>query len=173
MRGLTIRRAQRSDAAAIAGIYNHYVLNTTVTFDEVPKSAEDRETWLAASDERHPVLIAEKDGQVVGWGALTRFRERAAWSETAEAAVYLAPDATGRGIGPELLGELIRAADRAGLHALISQISADNEPSVKMTERMGFERVGVMREVGWKFGAWLDVIVLELLLPQSPAEEPE
>lgn len=171
MEGLTIRRAVCADAAAIAGIYNHYVLNTTVTFDEVPKSAEDREQWLADHDDCHPVLVAELAGQIVGWGALTRWAVRPAWASTAEVAVYLATDTTGRGIGPAILDQLIIEAERAGLHVLLSQITAENGASIKMAERAGFHHAGRLGEVGWKFGNWLDVVLLQKTLT-PPAEEP-
>ncbi len=164
MSELLIRTAARGDAPAIARIYNHYVETSTATFDTQIKSVSDRESWLEDHDERHPVLVAEADGVVVGWGSLTRWAARPAWSRTVEVAVYLDATATGRGVGPALLEQLVEAGRRAGHHALLAQIVAGNDPSIKMSMRAGFERVGTLREVGWKFDRWLDVALLELVL---------
>jgi phosphinothricin acetyltransferase len=162
---LTIRRATAQDAHAIAAIYNHYIATSTATFDVEPKTAEERESWLSCRDARHPVLVAVRDGEIVGWGSLSRFRDRHAWRHTVEVGVYLAEGMTGRGIGGLLLERLIEAAGEAGHRALIAMVVADNGPSLRLFERGGFERVGTMREVGYKFGRWLDLAVLEMLLP--------
>lgn len=160
----SIRRAETRDAAAIAAIYNHYVLETTVTFDEVPWTVESRVAWMAQSDPRHVILVAEGADGVIGWAALRPYRERPAWRHTAEVAVYLAPDATGAGLGGRLLDALIAEARAGGLHALVSQITADNAASIKLTERAGFVRIGMMSEVGFKFGRWIDLVIFEMLL---------
>lgn len=159
-----IREAREADAAAIARIYDHYVSTSSVTFDVEPKGAQERAAWLAARDAAHPVLVAEEAGEIVGWGALSRYRDRAAWERTAEVAVYVDPQHVGRGIGSRILGALIEAGRRAGHHALISQVVADNERSLAMTRRAGFSEVGRLREVGYKFGRWHDVVLFELLL---------
>ena len=161
-----------SDAGAIADIYNHYVLNSLATFDTQPKSLEEREWWLQDRDPRHPVIVAEQNGAVVGWAALGPYRERPAWVHTSEVAVYVAPDARGQRLGTRLLAALVDEARALGLHALVSQVVANNEASLRMTERLGFERVGRLTEVGRKFGTWLDVVIFELLLPgcEPPAE---
>ena len=169
MDDLTIRRATVADAAAIAGIYNHYVLHSTATFDTHAKSAEDREWWLSDRDPRHPVFVAERDGEVVGWAALGPYRERPAWALTSEVAVYVSASQRGSGIGTRLLGMLVDEAGGLGLHALVSQVVVGNDPSVRMAEGLGFERVGLLREVGRKFDTWLDVVIMELVLPQDAA----
>jgi L-amino acid N-acyltransferase YncA len=163
---ISIRHATTSDAAAIAAVYNHYVLNSTATFDTDPKSAADREWWLSDRDPRHPVIVAERGPEVVGWAALGPYRERPAWLHTSEVAVYVAAAERGSGIGSTLLVALVEEASALGLHALISQVVGGNEPSLRIAERLGFERVGVLREVGRKFGTWLDVVIMELVLPQ-------
>lgn len=165
MDDILIRRATHSDAGAIADIYNHYVLNSTATFDTEPKSREDREWWLSDRDPRHPVIVAERGSDIVGWAALGPYRERPAWCQTSEVAVYIAPDARGSGLGTQLLENLVVRAESLGLHTLVSQIVADNEASIRMTERVGFSRVGYLAEVGRKFGGWLDVAIMQLLLP--------
>lgn len=171
MTDVTIRRATTADAAAIAEIYNHYVLNSTATFDTQPKSAEDREWWLSDRDPRHPVLVAEREGKVLGWAALGPYRERPAWVHTSEVAVYVAPEERGDGLGGRLMSALVEEAHALGLHVLLSQVVGGNEPSLRMAERLGFERVGVLHEVGRKFGSWLDVVVMELVLPEPRGAE--
>lgn len=167
---IVIRQAIRADAEAIATIYNHYIASSTATFDEVPKSAEDRAAWLEAADGTHPVIVAEESGSVVGFASVTPYRERPAWRFTGEVGAYVAPGATGCGIGPALLEDLVKRARTAGLHVLVSQVVAGNEASLKMGERAGFERVGVMREVGRKFDHWLDVVILQMVLEPSADE---
>jgi phosphinothricin acetyltransferase len=167
---LTIRPACDSDAADIADIYNHYILNSTATFDTQIKSSEDRTAWLAGHDAAHPVLVAEaEDGAVVAWGSLSRWGTRCAYEHSVEISVYVRPGSTGSGLGPEVAKALIELGAAAGHHALISQIVSENEPSLKMTRRLGFREAGVLREVGRKFDRWLDVVLMQLLLPLPEA----
>lgn len=164
MSEIEIRTAIPSDATVIAAIYNHYVLNSTATFDTEPGSVDDRLLWLEEHGDEYPVLVAESADGVLGWGSLSRWATRPAWSRTAEVGVYVAHDATGSGVGPALLTALVQAGRRAGLHALIAQIEAGNEPSIKMAQRAGFERVGTLKEVGYKFQSWLDVVLVEKII---------
>ncbi len=160
----TIRRATLGDARAIADIYNHYIATSTATFDTECKSVGERIAWLTEHRDAHPVFVAENDDAVVGWGALSPYRERPAWLHTAEVAVYVAPERTGEGIGPALLAALVDAAREIGHHVLLSQIVAENTASLRMTERAGFERVGTLRQVGRKFDRWIDLELLSLRL---------
>ena len=163
---LTIRRAEERDAAAIADIYNHYVRTSTATFDTTEKSEEDRIGWLEGHGEDHPVLVAEHDDVLVAWGSLSSWALRPAWSHTVEVSVYVDHSRTGSGYGPMMLEALVEMGRRAGHHALIAQIVAENEPSLKMAERAGFERVGTLKEVGYKFGRWLDLALVERVLTE-------
>ena len=165
MADISIRRALPADAAAIVTIYNHYVLHSPATFDTAEKTVEEREAWLADHGDSHPVFVAEREGVVVGWSSLSPYRDRPGWRYTVEAAVYLEPSETGQGLGPQLLAALIVAAREAGHHAVLSQIVASNEASLKMAERAGFERVGYLREVGHKFDRWIDLVIMQLVLP--------
>lgn len=164
MEQTAIRPATQTDALAIADIYNHYIRSSTATFDTVEKTESERREWLAQRGPSHPVLVAEKADRVIGWGALSPWSARPAWGRTCEVAVYLAPEACGEGLGKRMLDMLIERAREANHHALVSQIVGENAASLAMTERAGFERVGVLREVGWKFDRWLDVVVMELVL---------
>jgi phosphinothricin acetyltransferase len=165
-----LRPAVPSDAQAIADIYNHYVRTSAATFDTEEKSVEDRLAWLAEHDEPYPVLVAERGDDVVAWGSLSRWGTRRAYRHTVEISVYVATDFLGAGLGPMLAQALVDEAGRHGHHAVVSQIVHENEASLRMSERLGFERVGVLREVGRKFDRWLDVVLMELMLPQ-PAEK--
>lgn len=158
-----IRTAAANDAAPIAAIYNHYIRESVATFDTEPKTVDERLAWMAGREARHPVLVCEDDeGHVVAWGALSPYASRPAWSFTAEVAVYVAENRVGGGIGPQLLAALVEHGREAELHSLVSQIVSENEASLRMTERAGFERVGHLREVGFKQGRWLDVVIMQL-----------
>lgn len=170
MSDASIRPAEEHDAAAIAAIYNHYIETSTATFDTESKSVDDRVAWLSEHGGEYPVLVAEQDGDVVAWGCLSRWGTRCAYRHTVEISTYVAPDATRSGLGPALCEALIAEARRADHHAIVSQIVSENEPSLKMAARLGFAEVGRLREVGRKFDRWLDVILMELVLRDSPAE---
>lgn len=164
---LVIRKAEQSDVPAITEIYNEAILETTATFDIEPKSVADRSDWLAAHDDRHPVIVADLDGQVVGWAALTQWSDRAAYDDTAETALYVHSAFRGRGIGRRLNGEIIEAAKRQGFHTLIARMTAGNVISVHLNIAAGFVDVGTLREVGRKFGQLLDVRIMQKLLQEE------
>jgi len=161
MADLVIRRAGSGDAARIAEIYNHYVLHSTATFDTEPKTPEDRMGWLEEHDDAHPVLVGSIDGEVVAWGSLSRWSQKPAYRHTVEVSVYVDREATGQGIGPAMTEALVGEARAAGHHAVMGQIVSENAASLATSERLGFERVGILREVGRKFDRWLDVVVVE------------
>jgi phosphinothricin acetyltransferase len=159
-----LRPATAADCPAISAIYNHYVVHDTCTYDEEPETLAARQEWFAKHGPEHPVLVAEAGGEVVGWGSLSAFRARAAYRHTVENSVYLRHDWHRRGVGALLLAELIRQARALGHHAIIAGISAEQAPSLAIHARHGFVEVARLREVGWKFGRWLDVVYMELLL---------
>lgn len=159
-----VRAAGRNDAARIAEIYNHYVLTSVVTFDTEPQTTEQREVWLEQHDASHPVLVGETDGAVVAWGSLSKWGTRDAYLHTVEMSAYVDNETLHKGIGETMTRALTAEAVRCGHHVVISQVVSDNEASLRLAERLGFERVGVFREVGRKFDRWLDVVVLEKVL---------
>lgn len=154
----TIRDATPSDAAALAAIYNHYVRETVVTFEEEPVAAEEMarrlEEVLSAS---LPWLAAEEEGRVVGYAYATRWKARSGYRFSAEVTVYLAPDRGGRGIGSKLYGELFPRLEARGIHAVMGGIALPNEASVALHEKFGLRKVAEFKEVGFKFGRWIDV----------------
>ena len=162
--GFTIRPATAADLAAINRIYNDEVLHGTATWDEQPWSAEQRRAWLEDRDASTPVLVAEAGGEVAGFGYLSQYRPKVGYRFTREDTVYVDPRFHRRGIGGELLVALIEAARRSDVHALIAVIEATNIASVALHERYRFELIGTEREVGFKFGRWLDSVYMELLL---------
>jgi L-amino acid N-acyltransferase YncA len=160
----TIRPATEADLPAINAIYNHYVLHSTCTYQTEPSTAEERLEWFRQHGEKHPVIVAEEDGQVVGWGSLSRFHPRAAYGHSVEDSVYLHHEWQRRGLGGILLGELVRLAKELGHHTVLGGIDADQAASVALHTKFGFVKVSHLKEVGYKQDRWLDVIWMQKML---------
>lgn len=164
---VAIRAARPSDAEGIREIYNYEVLNGTSTFDIEPRSLAAQQTWLQDRRGVHAVLVAspdDDDDSVIGYASLSPFHTRPAYNTTVENSVYVHHDHRGKGIGRALLVEIIGLAQTHGFHTVIARISGGNETSVAVHQSVGFEVAGVEREVGRKFGRWLDVTVMQLML---------
>lgn len=159
-----IRRAAVADLAAITAIYNEAILTTTATFDTEPKTVADRTAWFQAHDERHPILVAELDGAVVGWSSLTKWSDRPAYDDTAETSFYVQGQYRGRGIGRKLKEATVAEARQLGFHTLIARVAEGSQESLHLNEAVGFQLVGTLKEVGRKFGRLLDVHILQLML---------
>ena len=159
-----LRDARPSDCQVISDIYNHYVRNDTCTYTEEVETLGERQEWFAKHGPRHPVLIAEVQGAVVGWGSLSTFRDRSAYRFCTEDSIYLRPETRGQGVGSALLAELIVRARLHGFHTIIAGISAEQTASVGLHAKFGFTTVAQLREVGFKFNRWLDVLYMELML---------
>lgn len=161
----SIRPALPADLPAILAIYNDAVLHTTASYDLEPNTLAQRSAWYEARiSQGLPVLVAEQAGEVVGFGSYGPFRDKPGYRFTVEHSVYVATGRRGQGIGRTLLGELIRLARAASMHAMIGGIDAENEGSLHFHLAMGFVEVARFREVGHKFGRWLDIIFVELIL---------
>jgi len=156
--------ARVSDAEAVAAIYNAEVTGSTVTFDIEPRTIAEQRRWIEHHQGVHPAVVALEGAAVVGFGALSPFRDRPAYSTTVEDSVYVDAAWRGRGVGRLLLVELISLAEKQGFHAVIARTSGDNNTSIALHQACGFTLVGVEREVGRKFGRWIDVAILQLLL---------
>jgi len=161
---IAARPAEERDLPDIARIYNDAILNTTTTFDTEPKTVEQWREVLNKHSEAYPLLVATVDGQVLGWAALRPAVDRPAARFTVENAIYVDCASQGRGVGSALLAALVEGARRNGYHAIVAMVVAGNEASVALHRKLGFEEVGLMREIGWKFDRWLDLIVMERLL---------
>jgi L-amino acid N-acyltransferase YncA len=164
MPDILIRLAGRADLAAINAVYNHYVRASTCTFQVAPETDEGRAAWLAAHGPYHPATVAELDGEVVGWGALSPYHTREAYRQTVEDSVYVRHDRLGRGVGTALLADLLARAGQLRYHAVIALVVAEQAQSLRLHESFGFETVGRLREVGRKFDRWLDVVLMQRLL---------
>jgi phosphinothricin acetyltransferase len=161
---MLVRLAQATDAEAIRAIYNLEVLESTVTFDLVPRSHDDQRGWLAAHSGAHPAVVAVEGDEVAGFGSLSPYKDRPAYATTVEDSVYVHRDWRGKGFGKLILGELLTLARTHGFHAVIARIVGDHDASIALHEGCGFTLVGVEKEVGRKFGRWLDVVELQRLL---------
>ena len=161
---MTIRTAQIADLDAIAAIYNEAVRTSTATFDMEPKTREEQLAWFEAHGPLHPIVVADLDGQVVGWACLSPWSERQAYRETAETTFYVHEEHRGKGIGRALKGHIIEEARRLGFHSLIARVAEGSDASLHLNDRFGFQHVGVLKEVGCKFGKRLDVHILQKIL---------
>ncbi len=163
---ITIRLARGADAAAVAEIYNREVTETTATFDLVPRTVEAQREWLAARSGAFAAIVAVDTAtrQVVGFASLSPYKERAAYSTTVENSIYVHRAFGGRGIGKQLLTHLLGVARQSGFHSVIARVEASSEASRALHTACGYELVGIERQVGRKFGRWLDVAVMQLLL---------
>ncbi len=162
--GVEIRLARPDDAEGIRTIYNMEVTESTVTFDMVARSPEDQLAWLEAHAGAYPAIVAVGDGEVVGFASLSPYRDRPAYSTTVEDSLYVHRDLRGRGYGCALVNELMRLAMAHGFHAVMARIVGGHEASIALHRTCGFELVGIEREVGRKFGRWLDVVLMQRLL---------
>ncbi len=172
MDSIELRAANVDDAGAIREIYNHEVLNTTATFDLVPRSIGEQRDWLANRQGAFAAIVAvdaSLGGTVLGFASLSPYKERAAYRTTVEDSVYVHRDAHGRGIGKLLLNGLLDVATASGFHAVVARIEASGTASRGLHSSCGFDLVGVEREVGRKFNRWLDVAVMECVLHERTA----
>lgn len=160
-REVIVRPARAVDAEAIVAIYNHYIANTVVTFEEQPVTAPRMAQRL---DEAAPLpwLVAESDGEVVGYACASKWKGRCAYRYSVESSVYLDPAAVGRGIGSMLYAALIDALHAQRLHTIISGIALPNDASIRLHEKFGFRKIGHFEQVGYKFGRWIDVAYFQL-----------
>lgn len=166
------RLATMDDAEAIRTIYNREVLGSTVTFDLVPRTLEDQQAWLDEHSGAHPAVVAvDDDGAVCGFGSLSPYRSRPAYRTTVEDSVYVDPAFQGRGVGRAILTELVQLAGAHGFHAVIGRIVGGHEASIGLHRACGFDQIGVEREVGRKFGRWLDVVLMQNLIGTSDKGE--
>jgi L-amino acid N-acyltransferase len=158
----TIRLAARADLRAINDIYNHYVAHSTCTYQEIPEPMASRDAWFDRHGAAHPVTVAELDGGVAGWGSLSPFHARSAYRFSVENSVYVDHRRHRRGIGDALLADLIARARAIGHHTIIAGIDSTQDASVAIHAKHGFVKVAHLKEVGYKFDRWLDVVYMQL-----------
>lgn len=165
-----VRSATAADADALAAIYNHYILKTVVTFEEEVIDASEMARRVAeVQSAGFPYLVVEEEGHVLGYAYGARWQNRCAYRHSAETTVYLHPDAVGRGLGRALYNALIPQLDAMGIHTLIAGIALPNAASVACHEAFDFDKAAHYREVGFKFGQWIDVGYWQRLRPREQA----
>ncbi len=169
----SIRFAEQADLPQILAIYNDIILNTTAVYDYEPHTLEMRTSWFQSLVElRLPIFVALADDRIVGFAALSPFRKWGAYKYSVENSVYVTSQRRSAGIGKQLMPPLIEAARARQLHTMIAGIDADNEASLRLHQRFGFREVAHFRQVGFKFGRWLDLKFFQLLLetPNAPVD---
>jgi phosphinothricin acetyltransferase len=169
--GLSIRDVREDDAAAVAAIYAHHVLHGTASYDTDPLSAGETLAKIRRIvAPGWPFLVAEKDGQVIGYCYATQFRDRAAYACTCENSIYVHPEWAGRGVGKRLLQELLIRAEQFGFRQMVAVIGGAEEASVRLHASCGFSQAGRLHAVGWKFGRWLDSVYMQIALGAGSSE---
>jgi phosphinothricin acetyltransferase len=162
---MQLRLATLDDAEALREIYNLEVTTSTATFDLVPRSLDEQRAWLTERSGARAVLVATDGSEVCGFASLSPWRDRPAYATTVEDSVYVHREHRGEGVGRALLAELLATATAHGFHACMARIVGGHDASIALHAGCGFDVVGTEREVGRKFGRWLDVVLMERLLP--------
>jgi L-amino acid N-acyltransferase YncA len=163
VRQYSVRPARAEDASAICAIYNEGI-DDRATLETERRTVDERRSWLAARDARHPVVVVESDGVVVGWASLNVFNARDAYRHVADISVYVASASRGKGAGTVLLERLVELGREIGFHKLVLAGFPTNAASVALYQRLGFREVGIYREQGLLDGHWVDVLLMERLL---------
>jgi L-amino acid N-acyltransferase YncA len=175
MPNVTIRASSAHDVAAIAEIYAHYVRHSTATFETEPPDVAEMARRRADTNQRNlPYLVAEQDGVVIGYAYAVPYRRRKAYRFTVEDSIYVHPDHTGQGLGAILLPALVEACVKRGARQMIAVIGGnDNAASIRLHEKFGFRHTGVFQSVGFKFGRWLDTVLMQRALGNGDGSLPE
>jgi L-amino acid N-acyltransferase YncA len=163
----SIRPVKKEDSRRICDIYNYYVQNTCISFEEVSVSREEMERRISTISAAYPFLVYEVNGDLLGYAYANRWKERSAYRYVAEVTIYIDKDHLGRGIGKDLTKALLDECKKRDFHALMAVIALPNDPSVRLHEEFGFKKAAHFTEVGYKMDRWIDVGYWELLLDQS------
>ena len=158
---LKIRKALIGDVEGITDIYNEAILKTNATFDTEEKKLEEQISWFKSHGSKNPIIVAEKNGSILGWAALSKYDKKCAYSDTAEISLYVKQEFQGQGIGKKLMNEIINLGKKAGIHSIVARVTAGNNISIDLHKLVGFEIIGIMKEVGYKFDKWLDVYFMQ------------
>jgi L-amino acid N-acyltransferase len=169
---IQIRHATEKDLEPMLAIYNDIIVNTTAVYDYKPHTLDMRREWFRTKQNQgFPVFVAEENGKLAGFSSIGPFRAWAAYKYSVENSIYVAADQRGKGIGKMLMIPLVKAAEELQMHTIIAGIDASNEASKALHRQFGFEEVAHFKQVGYKFGRWLDLTFMQLLLktPETPA----
>lgn len=171
---ISIRHAEEADLPQILTIYNEVILNTTAVYDYKPHTLEMRQQWFRTKQEQgFPVFVAEEGNKITGLSSIGPFRAWAAYKYSVENSIYVSAESRGKGIGKLLMPPLITAAKEMDMHTIIAGIDASNEQSLNLHRQFGFKEVAHFKQVGFKFGKWLDLKFLQLILdtPEKPVDK--
>tara|TARA_Y100000385_G_C12732163_1_gene483192 strand:+ start:104 stop:595 length:492 start_codon:yes stop_codon:yes gene_type:complete len=163
---MNLIKANETHFPEIITIYNWAIENTSSTFDTELKNVETYGPFLKSLKD-HPLIVATDSDNVLGWGCLKPYSDRKAYDETVELSIYISPDHHGKGIGTELMKELLSRAQEYDFHTILSRITSESEASIKLHKKFGFKTVGIMKEVGLKFNRRVDVILMQIILQKS------
>jgi phosphinothricin acetyltransferase len=159
---MELRDATEQDLEGILAIYNDVIATSTAIYTEAPVTLQDRQEWFRARQrEGYPIVVASDETGITGYGSFGDFRAWPGYRFTVEHSVHVRTDRRMHGIGAAIVAELVRRAAALGKHVMIAGIDADNVASIRLHDRLGFERVAHFREVGWKFGRWLDLVFMQ------------
>lgn len=161
---MLVRDAIEKDIDSINSIYNYEVLNGVATFDTEPKTCEERLEWLNHHSSKYPCIVVEKDEKTLAWGSLTQYSTRKAYDGTCEISIYVDKDSRGMGLGKVIIAELLERAKNNGIHVILSRVAGENEASKTLHINFGFELVGILKEVGYKFDRYIDVNFYQKLI---------
>lgn len=164
---ISIRKAELKDVTSITEIYNESVLNGVATLDTVERSEEAAIHWFRNREDWHCVFVAEKNGAIAGYAALSPWSDKLGYSTMAEVSLYILPEFRGMGIGKRLIEILVAEAETGPLHSLLARITEGNDTSLYLHRNMGFRTVGVLEEAGFKFGKFLDVTFMQRVLSKG------
>lgn len=165
---LIIRNATPKDLPALLEIINHAILNTTAIYDYEPREYDQQKEWLDQMfNDGMPVVVAEVDGEVIGYGSYNIFRPKIGYKFSVEHSIYLNEKSRGMGVGSRILESLIQRARESGIHTMIAGIDAANRGSIEFHKKYGFVEKGYLKEVGYKFDQWLDLVFMQLLLDED------
>ena len=161
---MLVRDASEKDVNSINNIYNYEVLNGVATFDTEPKTYEERLEWLNHHSSKYPCIVVEKEGKTLAWGSLTQYSTRKAYEGTCEISIYVDKESRGMGLGKVIIAELLERAKNNGIHVILSRVAGENEASKTLHVNFGFELVGILKEVGYKFDRYIDVNFYQKLI---------
>ncbi|WP_350342848.1 N-acetyltransferase family protein [Proteinivorax tanatarense] len=162
---MLIRYARQEDIPAINKIYNQAVLNTVGTLDTEPKSIENQKVWFFEHSKRYPVfVVVNLHKEVIGWGSLSKWSPKRGYFQTGEVSIYIKENFQGKGLGNKLLKKIIDHGQKSTLHTILARVASENLASLHLHRKHGFQLIGVMKEVGFKFGRHVDIHLLQLLV---------
>jgi L-amino acid N-acyltransferase len=164
MHNLNLRKATEEDLPIILEIYNEALLTTNAHYFSEPVSLEERKKWFHAHGEKHPVFVAEINDQIIGWASLTRWSPYHAFEDSVESSVYIHKDHRGKGMGKILLNKVIEVGSNTGIHTIVARILEGNPGSIKIHEELGFEHIGIMKDIGKKNGKYLDLFMMQKMI---------